>query len=335
MLANVEAEFRTRLLDRREKLAATIVTSPETTNLLQLLQEVDSALARMDAGDYGVCEACRGEIERELLDVDPLVRYCLPDLTPQQHRALEQDLNLAAQMQGALLPRRNFSFDGWQTHYHYEPVGPVGGDYCDLILPDGAGTADAFYFFLGDVSGKGIASALLVSQLHAVFRSLVALDLPVNQLVERANRILCESIIPAYFATLVCGRVAKSGEMEICNAGHCPPLLIRQDNLEEIEATGLPLGLFYTSEYGARKLSLADGESLFLYTDGLHEAHDSLDMEYGQERLTKLVSECGALPPRRLLNHCLDDLSGFLSGALKTDDLTIMVLRRAGQQQTH
>lgn len=328
MLAIAEAELlRTQLLEKRERLTAAMTVTAERTNILHLLHEVDDALARVSIGAYGVCEVCRDGIEPELLAVDPLARYCLPHLTPQQHRALEQDLNLAAQLQGALLPRRDFRFDCWQVHYHYEPLGPVGGDFCDFFLPDSV-DADAFYFFLGDVSGKGIASALLMSQLHAVFRSLVELGLPINGLVERANRILCESTIPAYFATLVCGLVTKAGEVEICNAGHCPPLLVRRGETEEIAATGLPLGLFYNSTYDARKLTLTPGDSLFLYTDGLSEAPDGCAAEYGG-RLLDFVNGHRSLSPRNLIAHCLDDLHGFQSGSIKTDDLTLMVLQRS------
>ncbi|HEX8178103.1 MAG TPA: SpoIIE family protein phosphatase [Pyrinomonadaceae bacterium] len=330
MLAQTDSvtatELRSQLLDRREKLMDTITTASDAAHLLHLLHEVDDALARMDAGSYGVCEVCHDEIERERLVVDPLVRFCLPHLTPREQRALEQDLTLAAQMQAVLLPRRDFSFDSWQISYHYEPLGPVGGDYLDLVRAEDA--SDALYFFLGDVAGKGVASALLVAQLHAVFRSLIALDLPLAQLVTRANRIFCERTIPAYYATVVCGRVSASGMVEMVNAGHCPPLLLRPDGLEQIEATGLPLGLFYTGDYAVRSFQLQPGETLFLYTDGLAEARALCDVEYGAVRLAQRVSAAHALAPDHLIDHCLTDLHSFLSGAAKADDLTIMALRR-------
>lgn len=328
MLTQLETGLHAQLLDRRERLTAIAADSPETINILRLLHEVDAALARIEQGSYGVCEVCRDRVEPELLSVDPLVRYCLPHLTPRQQRALEQDLNLAAQMQTALLPRRDFRFDGWQVRYHYEPLGAVGGDYCDLVLPGGQ-DGQALYFFLGDVSGKGIASALLVAQLHAVFRSLVALDLPVAEMVARANRILCESTIPAYYATLVAGRATRAGEVELCNAGHCPPLLAGPAGCDPLAPTGLPLGLFYGSEYASLKLRLAPGETLFLYTDGLSEARDAAEAEYGEARVRGLLGEHCALPPCELVDRCLADLHGFLSGAPKTDDLSVMVLGRA------
>ena len=326
MAANLETNLHSQLLDRREKLMATITHSQDNAELLQLLQEVDSALGRMAVGSYGICEVCNDPIEAERLMVDPLVRYCLPDLTPHQQRLLEQDLELTSQMQWALLPRRNFSHDGWEAHYLYEPLGPVGGDYCDIVVPESEG-GDLF-FLLGDVSGKGIASSMMMAHLHAIFRSLITINLPVNELVERANRIFCESTIPAYFATLVCGRANRSGEVEMCNAGHCPPLLTHQGEVESIGATGLPIGLFYTVQYSVRKVQLAPGDSLFLYTDGLAEACNHADAEYGTERLSKVLGDFHTLTPHMMNGKCMDDLGAFLSGAPKTDDLTIMSLRR-------
>ena len=325
MLAQIDSqtEVRTQLLDRREKLMDTIGAVPDAAHLVHLLHEVDAALARIEMGAYGVCEFCRDEIEAERLAVDPLVRFCLPHLTPREQRALEQDLTVAAEIQSALLPRRDFSFDSWQVRYHYESLGPVGGDYLDLVPAD-----DALYFFLGDVAGKGVASALLVAQLHAIFRSLCAQGLPLEQLVTRANRMFCESTIPAYYATAVCGRVDKTGAVELSNAGHCPPLVVRADGLEPIAATGLPLGLFYTGEYAVRRLQLQPGETLFLYTDGLAEARDAAEVEYGAARLTDLLGAGHALLPGHLIDQCLTDLHSFLAGGAKADDLTIMALRR-------
>jgi sigma-B regulation protein RsbU (phosphoserine phosphatase) len=326
MATNIETNLHAQLLDRREKLMAIISQSQNNEELRQLLQEVDAALGRMTSGSYGVCEVCSDPIEAERLMVDPLVRYCLPDLTPHQQRLLEQDLDLTSQMQWALLPQRNFRHNGWEAHYLYEPLGPVGGDYCDIVVPEN-GDGDLF-FLLGDVSGKGIASSMMMAHLHAIFRSLITIGLSVNELVERANRIFCESTIPAYYATLVCGRANRSGEIEMCNAGHCPPLLLHRGEVESIAATGLPIGLFYTGQYSVQKIQLNPGDSLFLYTDGLAEGRNTAGAEYGSGRLSNVLGDFHNLTPRLLNGKCMDDFEAFLSGAPKTDDLTILSFRR-------
>jgi len=319
-------DLHRRLLDRRQRLQNAISEFKETTHLVHLLEEVDSALERMDKGSYGLCEVCHEPIEEERLMADPLMRNCLDHLTSDQQRALEQDLDLASRIQTQLLPNKNLSFGGWVGYYHYEPAGPVSGDYCDLVSSD-TERGDIF-FLLGDVSGKGVAASILMAHLHAMFRSLIAVGLSASQLVERANRIFCESTISADYATLVCGRAGKSGEVDVCNAGHCPPLLVRGGEITSLEATGLPVGIFHTGEYSAQKVQLAPGDTLMLYTDGLTEVQDRANAEYGVERLTRLIKGHHDLPPQALTQVCLEDLRTFLSEAPKTDDLTVMVIRR-------
>ncbi len=315
-------DLRHRLVDRRQRLQTAIGEFKETTHVMRLLEEVDSALERMDEGSYGLCEVCHEPIREERLMADPLTRNCIDCLTPDQQRALEQDLDLASRIQTRLLPNKNLSFNGWEAYYHYEPAGPVSGDYCDLVSPETEG-GDLF-FLLGDVSGHGVAASMLMAHLHALFRSLIAVGLSASQLVERANRIFCESTISADYATLVCGRAGKSGEVDICNAGHCPPLLVREGKITSLEATGLPVGIFCSGECSAERVQLAPGDSLLLYTDGLTEAQDRADAEYGAQRLARLVKGRYDLPPQALTQVCLEDLRTFLSGAPKTDDLAIM-----------
>jgi sigma-B regulation protein RsbU (phosphoserine phosphatase) len=319
-------DLRRRLLNRRQRLETAMGEFRETEQLMRLLKDVDSALERMDNGSYGLCEVCHESIDRERLIADPLTRNCLECLTPDQQRALEQDLDLASRIQTQLLPNKNLSLNGWEAYYHYEPAGPVSGDYCDLISPDSE-KGDLF-FLLGDVSGHGVAASILMAHLHALFRSLIAVGLSADQLVGRANRIFCESTISADYATLVCGRAGKSGEVDICNAGHCPPLLIRGAEITSLEATGLPVGIFGSGAYSVKRVQLARGDSLLLYTDGLTEAQDRTDAEYGAQRLAKLVQGRHELSAQALTQLCLEDLRNFLSGTPRTDDLSVMVIRR-------
>lgn len=320
--------LRKQLVDRRQRLESAIAGSRETAHLIQLLNDVDSALKRMEAGTYGICESCHEPIERERLAADPLLRFCLPHLTPEQQHALEQDLDLASRMQRELLPKQNLKFGGWEVYYHYEAAGPVSGDYCDVMIQeaDGAG----LFFVLGDVSGKGIAASMLMAHLRAIFRMLISGGLPVHQQIEQANRIFCESTMSAHFATLVCGKAGTSGEIEICNAGHCPPLLVRGSEPTSLDATGLPLGMFCNGQYAAKKLQLTKGDTLLLYTDGLSEAANQSGAEYGAARLSKLAGGCHTLPLRVLIPACLEDLATFRSGAPLRDDLTMMAIRRVG-----
>lgn len=325
MAASIGPEllFRDQLLDRRHRLETAAATLPGDTEVSRLLGEVDAALQRLAAGSFGVCEACGDSVEVERLLADPLTRFCLDHLTSREQRALEEDLLLASRIQRELLPRIDARVDGWEIAYHYQPAGPVSGDYCDLIQGDGSST----YFLVGDVAGHGVAAALLMSHLSATLRTLVSIGLPVNQLMERASRLFCESTLPTQYATLVCLRASASGEIEICNAGHPPPLLIRVGGIERLGATGLPIGMFCSESFSSEIVRLASGETLLLYTDGLLEAQDASGADYGIDRLLGLVAGA-ARSPSATVAHCLKDLTSFRGPVTPTDDLTIMALRR-------
>ena len=324
MAAVIDRVLREELIERRQRLERAAPVSGDTTQIESLLREIDAALARMGAGVYGLCEVCRDPVERERLIADPLVSVCLGCLSPAQRRVLEDDLELASRIQTSLLPAQDFTSDGWLASYHYEAAQVVSGDYLDLVSADDG----SLYFMLGDVSGKGIAASMLMTQLHAMFRTLVPVGLPLDRLVERASRLFCESTLPTHYATLVCGRADISGEVEICNAGHLPPLLIRDGSVTSVEATGLPIGVFCNEQFTSTRLTLQKSDTLLLYTDGLSEARDHAGAEYGTERLLRLVGDCLSDAPDRLIHTCVEDLLAFRADAHTTDDLTLMAIRR-------
>lgn len=325
MSTQVEALLRKQLSQRRQKLQAAMDRTEDSAYLRGLLEEVDAALERMNEGSYGLCETCHDPIENDRLFADPLLRFCLDHLSPSQQRALEQDLELAGRIQRGLLPSREMHATGWQVAYHYQGAGPVSGDYCDLVN----GQEGSFHFLLGDVSGKGVAASLLMTHLHALFRSLIASSVPLDSLVEQASRVFCESTLPTHFATLVCGLAGGSGQIEICIAGHLPPLLLRGDTVERIDGAGLPLGLFYNEQFNSQKLHLQKGDSLVLYTDGISETLDHEGNEYGIERLMSMAREFRERPPDELIRKLLTDVSRFRSDTPATDDASLMVIRRS------
>jgi len=321
-MATLEVAFlHSQLEERKRRLEAAIALAPQQTSLAGLLREVDSALERMDKGGYGLCQECHETIEQDRLLADPLVRYCLDHLSESQRIALERDLDLASEVQRNLLPQLNLRADGWETSYHYTPLGPVSGDYCDLIPSDGQ-----LFFVVGDVSGKGVAASMLMAQLHALFRSLTGMALPLRQIVTQANRVFCESALAGQYATLVCGLAKPSGEVEIHNAGHWPAIVVGQGGVLRIESTGLPLGMFHEFDFSATRLHLEAGDMLFLYTDGLSEARSAHD-EYGVDRVTHLVGQQAAHRPAELIAACLDDLRAFADGP-PLDDLTLLAIQR-------
>jgi sigma-B regulation protein RsbU (phosphoserine phosphatase) len=318
----IEGEIQRQLHDRREKLESAIAQSGDAAQFRDLLQQVDAALERVQRGTYGICEACHDTIEKDRLERNPLVRYCLDHLNPGELRALQDDLDLAWSIQGKLLPNREFSAAGWDAYYHYEPVGPVSGDYCDLVAED-----SSIFFLLGDASGKGVAASLLMSQLHAIFRTLMTLRLSPGHLLERANRLFCEFMVPGQYATVVCGRADRSGKIELANAGHCLPIVHDGKN-ETVKNASFPLGLFCESQYSNTTLQLEKGDGLLLYSDGLIEADNADGAEFGEERLLRLLKDCHN-SPKAVIENCLKDLTDFQLGQPRRDDLTVLSIRRA------
>jgi len=313
-----------QLKEQKQRLETVIEATPDDANLQMLLREVDSALDRFEAGTYGLCDTCHESIERDRLLADPLIRYCLDHLTKHERAALQRDLDLASELQRGLLPPQDLNVGRWETNYHYAPLGPVSGDYCDLYP-----AKEQLYFMLGDVSGKGVAASMRMTQLHALFRSLIGMGLPLVEIVERINGFLCESGLSGQYATLVCGRAQSGGEVEVFNAGHLPVIAVQQGKTRLLESTGFPLGMFRDATFVPVRVQLCGDEMLFLYTDGVSEA-DGGSGEYGVERIVNLL--LGKVPccAGEAVSACLEDLRAFVGGQPGMDDVTLLAIRHAG-----
>jgi sigma-B regulation protein RsbU (phosphoserine phosphatase) len=326
--------IREQLEKRRNELRTVISSSSRAVPadaFVELLSEVDSALQRMEDGTYGICEACRESVEKDRLLADPLIKLCLDHLTSEEQRALERDLELAAQVQRGLLPRTDVGFKDWRVHYKYNPAGLVSGDYCDLILP--TNDDGELVFLLGDVAGKGVAASLLMTHLHAMFRSLASVTLCLDKLLEMANSVFCQSTIAGQYATLVCGRAGRHGEIEIGSAGHLAGLLVSKDGVKQVCSTGVPLGMFGSSRYTIDRLQMEPGDSLLLYTDGISEASNTSGTEYGISRLSNVAAERHGWLPQELAAACMKDVQSFSAGRKQADDQTLMVVHRADPVQ--
>jgi phosphoserine phosphatase RsbU/P len=320
-------DLRSELVNWQQRLQATARDSSDGIQLSGLLREVQTAIEALSHKEsYGVCQVCHDLIGQAAMNADPLARTCVSCFTPAQLKELEQDLDRAWLIQGELLPKQNLKFNGWEVSFHYEPAGPVSGDYCDLVSTE----AGDLYFLIGDVSGKGVAASLLMSRLHAIFRSLISTGLPVHKLVERANALFAETTMRPYYATLVCGKAAANGELEICNAGHPFPLVLQKQEVNPIAATGLPIGMFGEGQYSCAQVKLEKGDRLLLYTDGLSEARNQSDVEFGPERLQSVLGECRALPTSDMVARVIQEARHFSARTTFSDDLTVMAIEMVG-----
>jgi sigma-B regulation protein RsbU (phosphoserine phosphatase) len=321
-MASTEISYlRDELELRRKRLVD--ASGVSAASFRELLANVDAALSRLRTGSYGICEQCHESIEADRLLCDPLIRFCLDHLSQDEQRALETDLALAAGIQRTLLPRADWSIDGWRARYHYQPASLVSGDYCDLIE-----TEEGFLFLLGDVAGKGVAASMLMSHLHATFRTLAQQKLPLHQLMGHANRLFCESTTAGQFATLIVGQAWAEGKVEYVSAGHLPLFHISPAGVMSRVSSGVPLGMFCSTDFPVCQLTLAPGDKLLLYTDGLTEMFNSAGDEYGIGRVQSLAKRHADAAPEAMLAACLEELRNFAESGKQKDDLTLLVLHR-------
>ena len=283
---------------------------------------MDSALHRIEIGVFGVCERCDAPIEKHQLESDPLARICIECLSPDERRELEHDLSLASNIQLRLLPDRDFETPGWRGSYIYRPHGAVSGDFCEILQDDGR-----TLLFVGDISGKGVAAALLMSHLSAILRGLADTGRDLGEIMAIANRAFSKSIPAGSFATLVGARLAHDGSVELSNAGHVPPL-VQNGEIEGLAPDGVPLGLFSGSSYTTQRAFLGRGDRLILVTDGLTESRNGDDLEFGLEGLVATVSGHGHLSPAALAQRLAQEADRFRGGDPATDDTTVMVVER-------
>lgn len=324
-MTSVEQQVRERLLARRRQLAA-LAQERQEQRLVDLLRRVDGELAALQIGDWGLCAVCHEPVGEDRLEVDALIKVCLECLSVEERQSLERDLEAAARLQRSLLPPPRLAHGGWELAFLWEPRGAVSGDHVDLLRPQR--DDEPLHLLLGDVVGKGVAASLLQSHLHALFRALAAPDLPLGELLARVNRLFFETTTGASYATMVAARLHADGRVELANAGHPRPLLADARGVRPVEGAGLPLGLFAGGGYESRELSLRGGETLVVYSDGWTEATAG-DEEFGIGRAAAALRRAAKLPPDQVVAACRRDMEAFLDGRPRTDDLTLLALRRA------
>jgi len=162
----------------------------------------------------------------------------------------------------------------------------IGGDFFDLVY-----TADALSLIVADVSGKGVAAAVVASILQGMLYSQLARDSSLPEMIAAVNRFLCEKVGGQKYATLVVARLRPDGELELINCGHVPPLIISGGKVQKVEAGNFPVGLISNAEFTASRLRLTQGDRLTVVTDGVTEAEDADGEFFGNDRLESCCAE--------------------------------------------
>ena len=244
-----------------------------------------------------------------------------------EQEVLNREVAIASQVQQMLFPSELPNSEELKAKVTYFPHSMVGGDYYDLIRK----SKDEVYFCIADVSGKGISAALLMSNFQAALRTLLRSDADLKMVVNQLNYTLFENTKGERFITFFLGHFNfKTRELHFVNAGHNPPLLCWEEEKrsEILEAGTTILGAFENLpflEIGTRKN--LDHFTIHLYTDGLTEAMNSSQEEYGEERFQRFVDSHLDIDPEEFHTVFLEKMSEFSQDIPLTDDLTLLSLK--------
>src|SRR5215211_1975504 len=242
-----------------------------------------------------------------------------------ERERFEQELRVAQRIQQALLPKELPLLDDWDIIPYYQPAREVGGDFYDFLpLPDGR-----VGVIIGDVSGKGVAAALVMANTQSVLRAVSQVSATPGELLAQVNEALWSYIPPNMFVTCFCGTLdPESGRFTYANAGHSPPFCRHERSAIELRARGMPLGLMPGMAYEEKETVLLPGDGVLFYSDGLIEAHNPEREMLGSHRLRDLLTG-HASNVKHLTAHVVEELKRFTGEWWEQeDDITLVTLQR-------
>jgi serine phosphatase RsbU (regulator of sigma subunit) len=238
-------------------------------------------------------------------------------------RRMDEQLAIAREIQQALLPQPNRDMGFVRACSQSLPCYEIGGDYFDYFNMD----RGRFGFALGDVAGKGMPAALLASLIQGIFSAQTNFDAPLAEIIASANRNLAQRGTGNRFVTFFFGVLDPDGTCTYVNAGHNPPFLLKRDgSMKELTTGGMVLGLFAQAQYQTETFKLQPDDHLVLYTDGVIEALNLAEEEYGMDRMVKLLRANARANSREILTRLQESVLAFSANAPQHDDITMMIL---------
>ena len=245
---------------------------------------------------------------------------------------MKRDLEIAKEIQAWLLPGAPLQIPGYQIAYATRPANTVAGDYYDVILrPGRRSDEDRILFVVADVAGKSIPAAMLMATFQASLRTLSTSGVALAELVEGVNRYACSNSMGGVrFTTAFLAELDPlTGAIAYVNAGHNVPILRKSSGaVERLEAGGIPIGILAESHYQMGTTRLESGDWLVIFTDGVVEAVNSGDEEYGEPELIRLVDRESRSTPAELLRSLMADLDRHVGNTPQHDDITCLLLKR-------
>jgi serine phosphatase RsbU (regulator of sigma subunit)/predicted ester cyclase len=242
-----------------------------------------------------------------------------------ERERFEQELRVARRIQQALLPKELPLLENWDIVPYYQPAREVGGDFYDFLSLSDGGVG----VIIGDVSGKGIAAALVMANTQSALRAVTLGSATPGELLAQVNEVLVAYIPPNMFVTCFCGILdPESGRLTYANAGHSPPFRQHGGKATALFATGMPLGLMPGMAYEEKETVLLPGDGVLFYSDGLIEAHNPQREMLGSSRVRELVTD-HAPGAQRLTTQMVEELGRFTGESWEQeDDITLVTLER-------
>jgi len=264
-----------------------------------------------------------GANDEDLLVSLGILRHAVDQKIRQER--METLLQEARQIQTSILPKRLPRFGTFDIAGRSDPAEIVGGDFYDIIPV----SEQIVGIAIADASGHGLPAALQVRDIYTGLRMGVARDFKIVRTVERLNRIIHESRLTSKFVSLFYGELELSGNFIYVNAGHNPPVLVREREVVLLRQTGMVLGPSRDAAYSRGFVTLEIGDVLVLYTDGIVEATDASDEEFGIDRLKRVIADARGENAEAILAAIVRQVAKFTRGAVAQDDRTVLVIRRA------
>ena len=228
-------------------------------------------------------------------------------------------------VQKALMPEAIPVVDGWDIWLYTKPANDVGGDLLDFLRL----SEDKICISVGDVAGKGLSAALLMAKLQSTIRAIVPDYNSLMELGEKINRIFCRDSLPRLFASLIYLELnTQTGKIKILNAGHLPPILIHNNNMEKLKIKSPALGLIPDAIFNEQIVEINSQDYLIVYSDGLTEARNEQGEFFGDKRLEQLLSGIRGFSSKNAGETILSRVNNFIGKASTHDDLTIAILKK-------
>jgi len=235
------------------------------------------------------------------------------------------ELHTGRAVQDALMPEKNPSVQGWSIWLYTQPANDVGGDLVDFMQLN----SKRFGIALGDVAGKGLGAALLMAKLQSTIRALAPDYDLLNNLAEKINRIIYRDGLPSRFASLVYLEInSESNKVKFFNAGHLPPVVVKNDNIKSLTKGQTAIGLSSQSKYKEQKLELNKNDLMIIYSDGVTEARNENNKFFGEENFFQLIKDFKTLTGEEIGNKIISRINQFTGSEPASDDISLVILKR-------